>query len=67
MRHLERERLALAAARERAYSMPLEEMDVTDRHLFGDNVHWPYFERLRAEDPVHYHEASLFGPYWSIT
>jgi cytochrome P450 len=28
---------------------------------------WPYFERLRREDPVHYCAASTFGPYWSVT
>jgi cytochrome P450 len=28
---------------------------------------WPYFERMRAESPVHYCEESQFGPYWSIT
>jgi cytochrome P450 len=28
---------------------------------------WPYFERLRRDDPVHYCRDSIFGPYWSIT
>ena len=28
---------------------------------------WPIFERLRAEDPVHYTAEHEFGPYWSIT
>ena len=31
------------------------------------NTIWPFFERLRAEDPVHYCAESEFGPYWSIT
>ena len=57
----------LAAARERAYSMPLEDYDVSDEDLFLDNVHWPYFERLRNEDPVHFCKDSAFGPYWSVT
>jgi cytochrome P450 len=57
----------LAAARQRAYSMPLEDFDVSDEDLFLDNVHWPYFERLRNEDPVHFCKDSAFGPYWSIT
>ncbi len=57
----------LAAARERAYSMPLEDFDVSDEDLFLDNVHWPYFERLRNEDPVHFCKDSAFGPYWSVT
>ena len=28
---------------------------------------WPYFERLRKEDPVHYCAEHEFGPYWSVT
>ena len=37
------------------------------RSLFEADKHWPYFERLRREDPVHYTGESQFGPYWSIT
>ncbi|HEX2816256.1 MAG TPA: cytochrome P450 [Phenylobacterium sp.] len=54
-------------ARERAYSMPLDEMHPGDPELFRTNTHWPYFERLRAEAPVHYCTEGEFGPYWSIT
>jgi cytochrome P450 len=54
-------------ARERAYSMPLENFHPGDPDLFRTNTHWPYFERLRAEDPVHYTPASEFGAYWSVT
>jgi len=57
----------LAAARERAYAMPLDEIDMTDPELFRNDTHWPYFERLRDEDPVHYHANGRFGPYWSVT
>ncbi len=57
----------LAAARERAYGMPLEDFDVSDEDQVLNNVHWPYFERLRAEDPVHFCKDSAFGPYWSVT
>jgi hypothetical protein len=28
---------------------------------------WPYFDRLRQEDAVHYCKDSMFGPYWSVT
>src|SRR5437870_4654124 len=58
----------LAAAREHAYAVPIEEMNIADPHLFRSDTMWPYFERLRKEAPVHYcahHED--FGPYWSIT
>ena len=49
------------------YSVPLDEIDVSDAELFETDTHWGYFERLRNEDPVHYCAASEFGPYWSVT
>jgi cytochrome P450 len=55
------------AAQERAWSMPLAEIDVGDPELFRTDSFWPYFDRLRKEDPVHYCKDSMFGPYWSIT
>jgi cytochrome P450 len=55
------------SARERAYSTPLEDFHVADVSLFTSDTHWPWFERLRREDPVHYCKDSEFGPYWSIT
>ncbi|MFO1013609.1 MAG: cytochrome P450 [Caulobacteraceae bacterium] len=60
-------KLALADARERAYATPLEDFNVGDPELFRTNTHWPYFERLRNEAPVHWCKDSEFGPYWSIT
>src|SRR5450755_2073846 len=58
---------SIDAARERAYSMPLDEFDVGNPELFERYEFWPYFERLRKEDPVHYCKDSMFGPYWSVT
>src|ERR1700751_4967872 len=57
----------LEEARERAYSLPLEEFNPADPELFRTDTHWPYFDRLRKEDPVHYCKDSMFGPYWSVT
>lgn len=54
-------------ARERAYSMPLAEINVADPELFRTDTMWPYFERLRKEAPVHYQAEHEFGPYWSVT
>jgi cytochrome P450 len=54
-------------ARERAKSIPLNQIDVSHPELWMTDTHWPYFERLRKEDPVHYCANSLFGPYWSVT
>jgi cytochrome P450 len=56
-----------AAAREHAYSIPLDQIQVADPHLFATDTMWPYFERLRKEDPVHYCPVHEFGPYWSVT
>ncbi|HEX7759639.1 MAG TPA: cytochrome P450 [Caulobacteraceae bacterium] len=55
------------SAREQAYSIPLDQIDVSQPELWRTNSHWPYFERLRREAPVHYCRDSQFGPYWSIT
>jgi cytochrome P450 len=48
-------------------SVPLADIDVSRAELMQTDTHWGYFERLRKEDPVHYCERSLFGPYWSVT
>jgi cytochrome P450 len=55
------------AARAEAYSTPLEKIDVSLQDRFVTNTFWPFFERLRREDPVHYCAESEFGPYWSVT
>src|SRR6202140_3784380 len=55
------------AARERAYAMPLADFDPGDPELFKTDTFWPYFDRLRQEEPVHYCKDSVFGPYWSVT
>jgi cytochrome P450 len=55
------------AARDAAYALPLDKINVAQPILFQQNAMWPYFERLRREDPVHYCADSEFGPYWSVT
>jgi len=52
------------------YSIPLEDIDVSDPELFETDTLWGYFERLRKEAPVHYYHArgeTEFGPFWSVT
>lgn len=49
------------------YSMPLEDVNPLDAKLFQHDAQWAYFERLRAEDPVHFSEDEEFGRYWHIT
>ncbi len=56
-------------ARDRAYATPLADINLTDISLWRTDSVLPYFERLRTEDPVHYHPEGQHrdGPYWSIT
>ncbi len=57
----------LEEAREQAYATPLKELDPSNPVLFRDDTFWPYFDRLRQEDPVHFVESPIFGPFWSVT
>jgi cytochrome P450 len=53
----------------RAARLPLDKIDVTEVELWLNDCHWPYFARLRAEDPVHWtvSENEDIGGHWSIT
>jgi cytochrome P450 len=53
--------------REDAYSVPLDQIDVSQPQLYQDDIWYPYFERLRREDPVHWCENGIYGSYWSVT
>ncbi len=47
---------------------PLGEVDITDARFWTADAHWAWWERLRAEQPVHRCEVSrLGGGYWSVT
>src|SRR5579871_6351268 len=63
-KHLEDRR---AWARKAAYEQPLETMNPARAAFFRDDCHWPFFERLRKESPVHFTPDSNYGEYWSIT
>jgi cytochrome P450 len=54
-------------ARAKAWATPLDQFQVHEIEHFTADTLWPWFERLRAEDPVHYTRESEYGPYWSIT
>ena len=58
---------AEAAIAQDPWSVPLESIEVAQPDLFAADAHWEWFRRLREEDPVHYSEHELFGPYWSVT
>ena len=55
------------AARAEAFSLPLDQIDVTKPRLFQDDTIGHYFERLRRDDPVHWHSNAYYGPFWSVT
>ena len=56
-------------ARARIYAMPLEKIDPAAIESFPNEEMFWKFERLRAEDPVHFTstEDSAYGDYWSVT
>jgi cytochrome P450 len=54
-------------AREKAYSTPLDRFQIESNEIFRNDTLWPWFERLRREDPVHHTSDSEFGPFWSVT
>jgi len=58
---------AMEEARRHAYSIPIDQVDPSHPELFRNDTFWPYFDRLRKEDPVHHCVSEFFGPYWSVT
>jgi cytochrome P450 len=57
----------LHEARQKAYATPLSEFHPGHPELFRSDTLWPYFERLREEEPVHFCTTSPVGSYWSVT
>ena len=53
--------------REEAFSMPVEEIDVSNAYWFQNDTAGHFFERLRRDDPVHFTDNARYGPYWSVT
>ena len=56
-----------AEARAEAFSMPLDQIDVSKPRLFQEDTVLHYFERLRRDEPVHLHSNQFYGPFWSVT
>ncbi len=56
-----------ARARDKAWSIPLDAIDVSDPALHRDDTVGYYFERLRKECPVHLGNTERFGSFWSVT
>ena len=50
-----------------AYDIAIENINPIFPRLWSEHRWKEYFERLRAEDPVHFNETELAGRYWSLT
>jgi cytochrome P450 len=50
-----------------AYDIPIEDIQPVNAQLFKEHKWLEYFERLRAEDPVHFNEVEQAGRFWSLT
>ncbi len=48
-------------------AVELAKLDPGNGYWFEQDKELQVFDRLRAEDPVHFTEDSMFGPYWSLT
>ena len=49
-------------------AVPLDQVDLTDLDAFARNEGWAMFDRLRAEDPVHWTpEAPPNSGFWALT
>lgn len=46
---------------------PLESLDISNPALYESDTWQAVAARLRAEDPVHYFESDINGPFWSVT
>ena len=50
-----------------AATVPLDRIEIWRADRFENYTFWPYFDRLRKDDPVHYTAESPYGPFWSVT
>lgn len=50
-----------------ASDVALEDINPVSPRLFSEDKWHGYFERLRAEDPVHFNETELAGRFWSLS
>jgi len=56
-----------AEAHRDPWSMPLEEIDVSNPYIYQDDTWADFFARLRRDEPVHFINSPMYGPYWSVT
>lgn len=58
---------AQARASEEAFLMPIAAIDPGIPEYFFQDTIGHYFARLRRDDPVHFCNSPIWGPYWSVT
>ena len=56
-----------AEAHRDPWSVPLDEIDVSNPYLYSEDTWHGFFARLRRDDPVHFVKSPLYGPFWSVT
>ncbi len=49
------------------WTIPLEDIDVSNPFLYQEDTWAGFFARLRRDDPVHFVNSPMYGPYWSVT
>ena len=55
------------ASDENPWTMPLDQIDVSQPRLFQEDIWYDYFARLRRDDPVHRTRSAIYGDFWSVT
>src|SRR5689334_5381588 len=56
-----------AEAHRDPWSVPLDQIDVSNPYIYSEDTWQGFFTRLRSEDPVHFADSPLYGPFWSVT
>ena len=56
-----------AQAHRDPWTMPIDEIDVSNPYIYQDDTWAGFFARLRRDDPVHFINSPMYGPYWSVT
>ncbi len=56
------------AAAAEAWSVPIEALNPAQTDLFVNDAHWPVFDRLRKESPVHWTpKGDVYDGFWSVS
>jgi cytochrome P450 len=56
-----------AEAHRDPWTMPVDEIDVSNPYIYQEDTWGDFFARLRRDDPVHFINSPMYGSYWSVT